>query len=886
MNLRDKVYNAFQEFRQEFKFTDIYSGKSPNDRPWFESTILFIWKIFLTGIVLIYLALFLVSFDNLPTFEDLENPRYNQASLIYANDLSILGKFYLENREFIRYDSLNPHLVKALLATEDSRYYFHTGIDFLALSRVVIKTILLSRRESGGGSTITQQLAKLLFDRPSLEGRNSIVKLFMLIRVKFKEWLTAIKLERSYTKEEILAMYLNKFDFLYGANGVQTAAQTYFSKNQDKLNVEEAAMLIGMLKNPTRFNPKRFPQNAINRRNTVLSLMKDHDFISKKEYTELSKKPIDITQFKRESHLEGIAMYFRAELGKWLKNLLDDERYRKADGSKYKFYEDGLKIYTTIDPIYQKYAEEAAREHMEKVQKAYFNVWTKQDPWMYDADENQKRIRKEALNLLIRETDHYSSLWSKYFDDIQSKLETEIGEVDMNDRTIQRLLNAERDASFLKTELKKNMINNTQYEYSLKIMESSQWAAIKKAWVGFELDMRNAMTTPVKMRVYDFKSFGERDTIMSPLDSIKFHRKHMQIGSMAMDPHTGEVKAWIGGTNFKYFKYDHVTSRRQVGSTFKPFVYATAIALQGISPCSEFQDIQYTIPANDPNFHLPATWSPGNALETFSGEYYNLYKALAESKNSITVKLVILLGSVEPIRGLLHNMGIDSSTRRRDGGYLIPKFPSIVLGSSDLSVMEMTGAYSTFANNGIYTKPVFVTRIEDKNGKVIYRSNIVNNVALSPNYNYIMVDLLRRSSPSWSLKVQNGGKTGTTNDYVDGWYMGITPDLVVGTWVGGEDPWIRFLSLTLGQGSVMAKPFFTSFIGKLEGDPNSGFRTDVAFERPSGELGIEIDCEKFKQLMNSHNPDNSPLNNNRKNWDDEIFDDELLPEKPKADKPK
>ncbi len=859
---------------KEFKFTEILSGKSPDDKPWFANAIGLVWKVFFSGLGLFYLSLFLVSFDNLPTFEELENPSYNQASIIYANDLSILGKFYIENREFIPYDSLNPHLIQALLSTEDSRYYKHSGVDFLALMRVGFKTILLSQSESGGGSTITQQLAKLLFERPNLEGRNPMIKIFLMLRIKFKEWLTAIKLEKSYTKEEILAMYLNKFDFLYGANGVQTAAQTYFGKNQKELRIEEAATIIGMLKNPTRYNPKRFPKLATERRNTVLALLQNSDYINQTQLKKLMTLPLDVTQFKRESHLEGMAMYFRAELAKWVKNLLEDEKYRKADGSKYNFYEDGLKIYTTIDPVYQKYAEEAAREHMLKVQKTYFNIWNKQDPWTYDADDAMLKIRKDALNLLIKETDRFNQLWQQHFGAILAKFESEIGNVDISDRTIQRLIMEEKEPGSLKKEFNKKLINETQYDYSLLILKNKNWPSLKKQWSLFETDVRKAMTTPIKMRVYDYVSMNEKDTVMSPLDSIKFHRKHLQIGSMAVDPHTGEVKAWVGGTNFKYFKYDHVNSRRQVGSTFKPFVYATAIALQGISPCNEFQDIQYTIPANDPNFNLPEAWSPGNAVESFTGANLNLYKALALSKNSITVKLVILLGSVEPIRGLLHNMGIDSSLRRRDGGYLIPKFPSIVLGSSDLSVTEMTGAYTTFSNNGVYTKPIFVTRIEDKNGKVIYRSTPTNSVALSPNYNYVMVDLLRKSGGTWGVKVPNGGKTGTTNDYVDGWYMGITPNLVVGTWVGGEDPWIRFLSLELGQGSVMAKPFFLKFISKLEADKNSGFDPNVEFFRPPGDIGVELNCETFKMMMDTHNADQSLQPKNNQNSNDEIFEEE------------
>ncbi len=874
MELRDKIKRTFSNLLKEFKFTDIYSGKSPDDRPWYDKAILLFWKCVFGSLAFFYLFLILVSFDNLPSFEDLENPNYNQASIIYANDKSILGKLYTENREFIPFDSLSPALVKALLATEDSRFYNHSGIDFFALTRVAVRTILFRQQESGGGSTITQQLAKLLFERPDMEGRNAFVKGFLMVKTKMKEWLTAVKLERSYTKEEIIAMYLNKFDFLYGANGVQTASQTYFGKNQKFLTTDEAAMLIGMLKNPTRFNPKRFPKLAMGRRNTVLELMRNEGAITKAEMKELQKKAIDLSFFKRDSHLEGQALYFRSFLAEWLKQLFEEEKYRKPDGSKYNPYQDGLKIYVTIDPKYQQIAELAAREHMQKIQKAYFNVWAKEDPWTYDAANEVLQIRKESLNQMIRETERFYHIWTRFYGNLMAQLESEIGDVDVNDRTIQRLVNETKNPGSLKRELAKNQINETQYEYSLKILKSKSWPEISRIWGSFEKEVRREMTTAIKMKVYDYQTTLEKDTMMSPLDSIKFHRKHMQIGSMAVDPHTGEIKSWVGGTNFRYFKYDHVTSRRQVGSTFKPFVYATAIALQGISPCSEFQDIQYTIPANDPNFHLPEAWSPGNSVESFTGEKMNLYKALAYSVNSITVKLVIMLGSVEPIRGLLHNMGIDSSMKRKDGGYLIPKFPSIVLGSSDLSVMEMTGAYSTFANNGIYTKPYFVSKIEDKNGRVIYKNTPVSNVALSPNYNYVMVDLLRRSSPSWTLKTPNGGKTGTTNNFVDGWYMGITPNLVVGTWVGGEDPWIRFLSLTLGQGSIMAKPFFTSFIGRLEADSTSGFDPNVQFIQPSGPIDIELNCDVFKKLMESHGSGEDLLQGTKPTKQDEIFEEE------------
>ncbi|HRI00352.1 MAG TPA: transglycosylase domain-containing protein [Saprospiraceae bacterium] len=876
----EKIKEKAKLFYREFKLTEIYSGSTKEDRPWYGSAINFIWKASLIGVLCIYLILLLVSFDNLPSFEQLENPTYNQASLIYANDGSVLGKYYNENREFVPYDSLNPHLIQALLSTEDARYYSHSGVDFFALFRVFFKTVLLRDEDSGGGSTITQQLAKLLFERPNLKGKNALVKSVMMIRVKLKEWLTSFKLERRYTKEEILALYLNKFDFIYEAHGVQTASQTYFGKNQKQLKVDEAATLIGMLKNPTLFNPRKFPDIAKDRRNTVMALMVDKNYLLKKDFDALKSKTMDVSQFKRETHLDGLAPYFRAELGKWLKDLLDSDQMKKSDGTKYNIYEDGLKIFTTIDPVYQQMAEEAAIEHMINVQKSYFNVWKNSDPWTHDADDNQKRIRKDALNNLIRETDRFQAIWSKYYGKLIPKLEAEIGDIDINDRTIQRIVNEENEKGFLKKELQKKIITQAQYDYSILIKNSKIWPQISKLFNSFENEIRSAMTTVVKMKIYNFETQEDKDVEMSPLDSIKYLRKHLQIGSVAVDPHSGEVKAWVGGTNFKYFKYDHVNSRRQVGSTFKPFVYSTAIALQGIHPCNEFQDIQYTIPADDPNFHLPEAWSPGNANESFSGSNYNLYRALRESKNSITVKLVILLGSVDPIRGLLHNMGIDSTAKRKDGGLLIPKFPSIVLGTSELSALEMSGAYTTFANNGVYTKPIFVSRIEDKNGRVIYRSTKVYNVALSPNYNYVMLDLLQKSgSIGSSVKVPTAGKTGTTNDFVDGWYMGITPNLVVGTWVGGEDPWIHFLSLDLGQGSVMARPFFQKFISKLEKNPNSGFDSNVQFIKPPGDIGIDFNCDNFKAQMNSHSMDNSVLPQKSESGEDELFEEEDVKKK-------
>ncbi|NOT36797.1 MAG: peptidoglycan glycosyltransferase [Saprospiraceae bacterium] len=868
----EKVKANFKVFRKEFKFTDINSGSQPENKAWYGSAVSWMWKCVLGCVLLAYLLLFLVSFDNLPTFEELENPSYNQASIILDNKNGMLGKMYNENREFISYDSLNPNLIKALLSTEDYRFYSHSGIDFWALLRVGIKTVILGNDGSGGGSTITQQLAKLLFERPNLKNKGAITRAIMIVRVKLKEWITAIKLEKSYTKEEIIALYLNKFDFIYEAHGVQTAAKTYFGKDQKNLRLDESAMLIGMLKNPALYNPKRSKEKAQERRNVVLTLVRDNNYIDKNQCESYKKIPLDITQFRRETHIDGLAPHFRAELGKWLRDLFSQENYLKSDGSQYNPYQDGLKIYTTLDPVYQAYAEEAAKEHMISIQKSYFRVWEKGDPWTSGEDDFQNRARAESLKQLIRETDRYTILWDKYYSKIILNLEEEIGKVDVNDRTLTRLMEEVKKPGHLKDEYNKKQITKIQYEVSQKILKSKQWPKIKELWNSFSDELSKQLNTPVEMVVYDFETQGDKKVKMSPLDSIKFHRKHLQIGSVGVNPKTGEIKCWIGGTNFKYFKYDHVNSRRQVGSTFKPFLYSTVIAIQNISPCYEFQDVQYTIPADDKNFGLPENWTPSNADGVFTGGMYNMYDALARSKNSVSVKLVMLLGSVEPIRGLLTRMGIDSNARRADGSLVIPRWPSIVLGSAELSTMEMSGAYTAFANNGTYIKPFFVYKIEDKNGRIIYRNTLKRNEALSPASNYVMVDLLRKSGSVPTKYVEAGGKSGTTNNYADGWFMGITPGLVVGTWVGGEDPWIHFNTLETGQGSVMAKPFFNKLLAKLEKDSSLSFRTNAKFYRPPGDLGFELDCYKFKLENPSTNMDNSILPQNKGDEDDEIFE--------------
>ena len=830
----------------------MFFSKSNEDvAGWKRRLVRWAWLLFGLGILVVALIFGLLLFDNLPTFEQLENPEINQASIVYSRNGKPFGKYFIENRESVRFKDLNPHLVDALISTEDARYYSHSGIDFTGLGRVFFKTIVLQQRGQGGGSTIDQQLAKLLFKRPNLRGRSSLYKAFQIARTKFKEWLIAIKLNKRYTKEEILAMYLSQFDFLYGAEGVQSAAQTYFGKDQKDLTINEAAMLVGMLKNPSYFNPKRHPNRAKARRDIVLHQMRKAKKIDAKEYEMLVKDTLDMSHFMREVHTEGPAPYFRRELTKWLKDLLAREEYLKPNGEKYDIYRDGLKIYTTIDLKMQQHAEEEMRKHMASVQKRFDRHWGRRDPWKYQATPEQKKIRQNTLNRLVRESERYQKLWNKYFGKLQVQLNTEIGKTSLSARMIKRLINNDKKKRYLDKLVREKQISKGLKDKYLAVRHSAHWKALEQAYKKFEGAVKKDFNTKVKMKIFAYNDKGYKMAEMTPLDSIKYHRNILQIGSLGVDPRTGEVKMWIGGVDFKWFKVDHTNVRRQVGSTFKPFVYITAIALQGLSPCQEFEDKQYIIPANDPNFKMPKPWAPQNANGKFLHTNYNLYQGLLYSKNSISVRLMIEIGSVAPVLGLLHNMGIDSTLRYPNRRYVIPRVPSICLGAADLKVQEMAGAYTTFANNGIYSKPYFVKKIVDKNNQVIYQAAEYHNTAINPQYNYVMVDMLMNNVRSYShafpgITCEFGGKTGTTNDYVDSWFMGITPDLVVGTWVGGEDKWIHWLNLNEGQGFVNARPFFAAFIKSITQDKSVEFKRKAKFARPAS-LDVEIDCDKYKQ---------------------------------------
>lgn len=812
---------------------------------------LLLWIGAIVGVIGAFLLFNYISKQDLPSFADLENPEYDQASIIYDDNGTSFGKYYIENRVPVQYNQISPFIVDALLSTEDERFYSHSGIDVQALSRVAFKTVLLRQESSGGGSTITQQLAKLLFKRPSLRGMGKMKRTFELIQVKLKEWMTAVKLERSYTKEEIMAMYLNKFEFINGAHGIQAASQTYFGKEQENLSVDEAAILVGMLKNPSLYNPLRFPEKAKGRRNIVLSQMEKADKLEKVAYDTLIVKDVNMDEFQRKTQSEGPAPYFRAELTKWLRNLFEENDINKSDGTSYNIYTDGLKIYTTLDLRYQKHAEEAVMEHMKWNQERFDRVWKGRDPWKHEADDFQKKIRKDIFERRVRASDRYSNIRGRILGGTIEKLRERYPETPFTDNAIKAMIRVEDKINGFDKEITDNYIKRKYLDDYKSIMKMKGWNELKTQWNAFVTAFDKAFNTEVKMMVFDYSEEQEKEVEMTPMDSVRYHNMMLQSGLLSVDPKTGYIKAWVGGVNHEYFKYDHVNSQRQVGSTIKPFVYATAIGMMGISPCTTFDDIQYTIAPGDANFDLADEWTPANANGEFTQNKYNLYHGLLYSKNSITVRLVKEMGTVQVVRELLRNVGINVDEAVTNNEIKVPNLPSISLGAVNLSLYEMTGAYTAFANNGMYTEPIFIKRIEDKYGKVIYNAVPEKKVAINPKYNAVMVDMLQNNvggKYGLGIKTPVGGKTGTTNDYTDGWFMSITPNLVSGTWVGGDDRWIRFLSLDDGQGYVLARPIVQKYLKKLEADEEINLNTNVNFPTPPEGFSEFVDCSRYKEI--------------------------------------
>ncbi len=821
-------------------------------KPTYRKIVRWMWGLTICGLLALIGMFVFLSYQDLPTFDELENPKSNLASEVYAANGEVLGRYYYENRVQVSFNEISPLVEQALVATEDERYYKHSGIDFHGLLRVAVKTIILRQKSGGGASTITQQLAKMLFTEKPGSGLERVVQ-------KFKEWIIAVKLERSYTKQEIIAMYLNKFSFLNGAYGIKAASEIYFNESQDSLSIEQAATLVGMLKNPNLFNPMRRQDTVKHRRMVVFSQMEKNNFITHTEYDSLRKLPLDMSKFNRKTHADGLAPYFRMELRKELNRIFADKEYYKSDGTPYNIYKDGLRIYTTLDPVIQNHAEQAVLEHMTRLQKTFDKHWKGKDPWTYrdptkelEELEAEDASRKRGMKKLIRDTKRYQSLRSKYLNEIIKKLANELDGYELKDYEIERIIAEESKKGTIAKLVSRKMISSERAANYRKVLKSPNFSKLKGQWISLQAKAKEVFDTPVKMTVFTYGGKMEKDTTMSPLDSIKYHRNFLQVGSLAVDPVTGYVKAWVGGVNHKYFQFDHVTSERQVGSTFKPFIYATAIDQVGISPCYVVDDLPYTIHKGEGNFNLLKDWTPQNADGKFSLKPFTLFKGLQWSKNTVSVYLMKQLGDTRTVRSLVKGMGIDVDKKRGNGSLKIPKQPSICLGSSDLTVMEMTGAYTSFANNGIYNKPIFITRIEDRNGNKIYEEVIEDRRALNPSSNFVMIQMMKnvmnQGLPGFGgIKSEIAGKTGTTNDYVDGWFMGMSPDLVVGTWVGGDDRWVRFRTLNLGIGAKMARPIYAKLLKRLENDPEADYDVKARFYRPPGDIGIEMDCESYNQ---------------------------------------
>ena len=719
-----------------------------------------LWIVFGGFLLLLVLFFFCVAkgvFGTMPTFDELENPRTNLATEIISADGKLLGSYYVENRSNVRYAELSHYMPEALISIEDERFTEHSGIDERALLRVAFG--LLTGRKKGGGSTITQQLAKNLFPR----GEN-LSKPQLVLR-KFQEWITATKLEHNYSKEEIIAMYLNTVAFGHNAFGIRSAASTFFDKKPIEMNIEECALMAGVVNAPTRYSPVRNPERSMGRRNLVLTKMAENGYITQAECDSISLIPIDMTHFSIKDHNSGQATYFReflrGELNEWAKNT------KRADGTPYNIYRDGLRIYTTIDSRMQRYAEEAVKEFMGKeLQPMFYKHW-----------KGQKNA--PFSNVTADEIDHI-------------------------------LL-----TSMKRTDRYRSLKNEGMPEDSIRA----------------EFDR------PVRMTVFSWD--GPIDTIMTPMDSIRYYKWFLQASLISIESHTGHVKAYVGGLDYRFFKYDHVTqARRQVGSTFKPFLYSLAMQEGEYTPCTRIPNIPYNIQLEDGKF-----WSPGNSGGRV-GEEITLKYALAQSNNWISAYLMNRFGP-NAVIAQARRMGVESP---------IDAVPAICLGVCDLKLIEMVGAMSTFANQGVYIKPMFITRIEDKNGNVIQRFSPEESEAMSELTAYKMIELMKgvvQSGTGIRLRSTYGftnpvaGKTGTTQKNSDGYFMGITPDLTTGVWVGAEDRSVHFRSTKLGQGSHTALPIWALYMKKVYADKGLNI-SKGDFEKPYiPGVDLNFDCDRY-----------------------------------------
>ncbi len=707
-------------------------------------------------------------FGDMPDFAELENPHTNLASEIYSSDGKLLGTYFIENRSNVTYRQISPYMINALIAIEDVRFVKHSGIDEKALGRVAYG--LITGKHKGGGSTITQQLAKNLFPRGRLN------KLQLVLR-KFQEWVTAAKLERYYSKEEIIAMYLNTVFYGHNAYGIKSAARTFFNKTPDSLNLQEAALMAGVVNAPTRYSPILHPEVSLKRRNLVLAQMAKYGFISKEVYDSVKQLPLGVKHFVLQSHNTGEARYFReflrGEMKKWCKT------HYKPDGTPYNLYKDGLRIYTTIDSRMQRYAEEAVREHLSQdLQPAFYKHW---EGYTYApfAFKGKPEQIKEQVDKLMKQA----------------------------------------------------------------MRRSERYRKLKKAGASNDSIIKS-FNTPAQMVVFSWN--GPVDTVMTPMDSIRYYKFFLQAGLMSMEPSTGFVRAYVGGNDYRFFKYDHVTqARRQVGSTFKPFLYTLAMQEGEFSPCYKVPNISYSVKLPDGTY-----WTPQNADSRRVGEEVTLKWALANSNNWISAWLISRFSPRSVIQ-MARKMGVTSP---------IPEVPAIALGVADLSLYEMVGGLNTISNKGVHIKPVFITRIEDKNGNVLERFIPEKNIAMNEITAYKMVKLMEgvvESGTGIRLRYKYGfdnpiaGKTGTTQNQSDGWFMGLVPKLTTGIWVGAEDRSVHFRSIRLGQGANMALPIWAIYMKKIYNDPSLGISPQDDFAKPLKNIDIEFDCEKYDKMHNA-----------------------------------
>ncbi len=765
------------------------------------------WLVVMVPVAMGFLMLTLAAlgaFGRMPSFEELENPKSNLATEIYGDDGHVIGTFFVQNRSYVQYEELFPqdstrHLmldghrvppvVAALISTEDVRFRNHSGIDIPSLFRVMIRTIAMRDQSQGGGSTITQQVAKNLFPRDTVRNRGKVGRTWKLVQSKFKEWITALKLEHNYTKEEIAAMYLNTVEYGSNAFGIKSAASTFFGKTPDELNIQEAAVLVGVVNAPTRYSPVRNPENALARRNLVINRMRVSGAISREVCDSLTALPITLN-YRPISHNDGEATYFREMLRQVMnaerptrRQFLTDWDYeqavkeydenpiygwckknKKADGTEYNIYRDGLRIYTTINPTMQRYAEEAVQKQMETVIQPRMDAQVRQTGVLF------QDMEKEEIEALI----------------------------------------------------KRAMRNSDRYREHKKLGMSDK-------------DIYASFDEKCKMRIFTFK--GEIDTMMTPRDSILHHKRIMRASLVAMDPRSGHVKAYVGGPNFRYFKYDMAKQgKRQIGSTVKPFIYTFAIDQLGLNPCAMAPNLPVSI-------ETPAgIWSPKEAGNVeYDGVLHPLYWGLANSRNNYSAWIMKQAKQPETVADFLHNMGIRS--------YIYPAY-ALCLGAFESNVFELVSTYSTFVNEGVHIDPIFVTRIEDRQGNLISSFIPQSQDAVNKHTAYTMLTMLQRvitagtgGRLAWQFGMENmdiGGKTGTSNENRDAWFMCVTPTLVAGSWVGGEDQSVHLRAQ--GEGSVMALPIVGEFLKRSYDDPRLGLSRSAKFSRPEG--WVAYDCPK------------------------------------------